>query len=148
MNLKRALTKETILLELKNSSKEGVIEELVDLLMTTGRIRDRKAALKSVLDREKKMSTGMQNGIAIPHGKTDAVDGLIAGLALKKEGIDFGALDGQPSRIFVITLSPDTRTGPHIQFLAEISRSLNDPQTRERVLTATTTDQVVEILAG
>lgn len=150
MNLKKVLSCDTISLELKSGTKEGVIEEMTDLLMAAGRIKgveDRKIVLKAVMDREKKMSTGMQNGIAIPHGKTDAVESLVAALAVKKEGIDFGSLDGQPSRIFVMTISPDNRTGPHIQFLAEISRQLNDAKIRDAILNAKSREEIIDLLA-
>ena len=151
MNLRKALSPDTVSLGLKSTTKEGIIEEMIDLLMAAGRIKDlkdRKEALKAVLDRERKMSTGMQNGIAIPHGKTDKVDSLVAAIAVKKEGVDFGSLDGQPSRIFVMTLSPDTRTGPHIQFLAEISRQLSDAAVRERILNATSREEILDVLSG
>lgn len=151
MNLRKALSLDTISLQLKSTTKERIIEEMIDLLMAAGKIRDlkdRKEALKAVIDRERKMSTGMQNGIAIPHGKTDKVDSLIAAIAVKKDGVDFGSLDGQPSRIFVMTLSPDTRTGPHIQFLAEISRQLSDASVRERILNAAKPEEILDILSG
>ena len=151
MNLKKAISADTITLSLKGATKEAIIEEMIDLLMAAGKIRDlkdRKEVLKAVLDRERKMSTGMQNGIAIPHGKTDSVDCLIAAIGVKKEGMDFGSLDGQPSKIFVMTLSPDTRTGPLIQFLAEISRQLSDPTVRERILDAGKPDDVMAILSA
>ena len=151
MNLRKVLSPDTIALDLKSDTKEGIIEEMIDLLMAAGKIRDlkdRKEALKAVLDREKKMSTGMQNGIAIPHGKTDRVDTLIAAVALKKDGVDFGSLDGEPSRSFVMTVSPDTRTGPHIQFLAEVSRQLSDASVRQRILDAGSSDKVLDIRSG
>lgn len=90
----------------------------------------------------------MQNGIAIPHGKTESVDCLVAALGIKKDGVDFGALDGQPSHIFVMTVSPDSRTGPHIQFLAEISRPLNDATVRNRLMAATSREEVLHLLLG
>ena len=148
MNLKKPLTVETICLDLKGATKDEILAEMVDLLMASGHIRDREAVLKAITDREKRMSTGMQNGIAIPHGKTDSVDCLVAALGIKRTGVDFGALDGQPSIIFVMTVSPDSRTGPHIQFLAEISRPLNDPSVRTKILAATTPDQVLQLLLG
>lgn len=148
MNLKKAITQETICLHLKGNTKPEIIEELVDLLVSAGKIRDRKSAIKAILEREKKMSTGMQNGIAIPHGKTDTLEGLVAALGVKKDGVDFQSLDGQPSRIFVITLSPVNRTGPHIQFMAEISRLLNTPEIRERVLNAQNEDEIAHLLAS
>ncbi|TAN36252.1 MAG: PTS sugar transporter subunit IIA [Verrucomicrobia bacterium] len=147
MSLKKALTRETITPELKGATKDAVIGELVDMLVAAGKIKDRVAALRAVLERERKMSTGMQNGIAIPHGKTDTQEGLVTALGIKREGLDFDSLDGQPARIFVMTLSPENRTGPHIQFLAEISRQLNDPGIRERLLAAATADEILNILA-
>ena len=148
MNLKKPLTVETICLDLKGATKEAILAEMVDLLMASGHIRDRDAVLKAVLEREKRMSTGMQNGIAIPHGKTDSVDCLVAALGIKRAGVGFGALDGQPSNIFVMTVSPDSRTGPHIQFLAEISRPLNDASVRAKLLAATSPDEVLHLLIG
>jgi len=146
MNLKKALSKETISLHLQSEDKAGVIEEMLDLLMASGKVRDRKAALKAILEREKKMSTGMQNGIAIPHGKSDAVESLVASFGIKPEGIDFESIDGQPSYIFVMTLSPINRTGPHIQFLAEISRLLNSPEAREKLLQAKSEEEIVQLM--
>ena len=148
MSPKKPLTVETISLDLKGTTKDAILAEMVDLLVASGHIRDREAVLKAIADREKRMSTGMQNGIAIPHGKTDSVDCLVAALGIKHGGVDFGALDGQPSNIFVMTVSPDSRTGPHIQFLAEISRPLNDAAIRAKLLAATTREDVLHLLIG
>lgn len=145
---KKPLTVETISLDLKGNNKEEILAEMVELLAASGHIRDKEAVLKAVTDREKRMSTGMQNGIAIPHGKTDSVDCLVAALGIKREGIDFGALDGQPSTIFVMTVSPDSRTGPHIQFLAEVSRPLNDASIRAKILSAASREEVLRLLLG
>lgn len=146
MNLHKLLSEDSIILELKSTTKEDIIREMIDFLVMRGRIKDREAALKAVLDRELKMSTGMQHGIAIPHGKSDSVDKLVTALALKKEGVDFGSMDGKPSQIFIMTISSISRTGPHIQFLSEISQVLNDPEKREALLKAETTSQVIEVL--
>lgn len=146
MNLKKLLSEDTIIFNLKGITKEAIIEEMIDLLMVRGRIKDRDAALRAVLEREQKMSTGMQHGIAIPHGKTDSVDKLVTAMALKKEGVDFGSMDGKPSTIFIMTISSVSRTGPHIQFLSEISQILNDPEKRERILQAQSTSEVMDVL--
>ena len=148
MSFTKPLTVETICLDLKGATKDAILAEMVDLLTASGCIRDRDAVLKAVTDREKRMSTGVQNGIAIPHGKTESVDCLVAALGIKKDGVDFGALDGQPSHIFVMTVSPDSRTGPHIQFLAEISRPLNDAPVRNRLMAATSREEVLHLLLG
>lgn len=148
MNPKKVLTSETVVLALKSVKKEAVIEELVDVLVATGRVTDRAAALKAVMERERKMSTGLQNGIAIPHGKSDTVEGLVAALGISRDGIPFDSLDGSPAQILLLTLSPATRTGPHIQFLAEISRTLHDAETRRRVIESTTVEEVLALVCG
>ncbi len=148
MNLRKLLSEDSIILDLKSAAKEDIIREMIDFLVARGRIKDRDAALKAVLDREQKMSTGMQHGIAIPHGKTDSVDKLVTALALKKDGVDFGSMDGKPSQIFIMTISSVSRTGPHIQFLSEISQVLNDPEKREALLKAETTSQVIDVLTA
>ena len=147
MNVKRILNEEAILLNLQGTTKEAIIQEMIDFLAAKDRIKDRESALKSVMDREQKMSTGMQHGVAIPHGKTDSVERLVAMLALKREGIDFGSMDGKPSTIFLMTLSPVNQTGPHIQFLSEISQILNDPIRREALLAAQSVADVLRVLS-
>jgi len=147
MNLKKLLGKENVFLNLKSSSKEDIIKEMIDRLVVSGKIKDREAALEAVLAREEKMSTGMENGIAIPHGKTDSVDNLITAVALKKEGVDFDSMDGQVSKIFIMTISPQSRSGPHIQFLAEVSKLLKEPEAREMLLAAKTVEEVIRVFS-
>lgn len=148
MNLKKVITRDSILFDMQAETKPSVIEELIDFLITTGKITDRAAVLQAVLDREAKMSTGMQNGIAIPHGKTDSVNGLEVIIAISRKGVDFDAMDGQPCYIFILTLSPEHRAGPHIQFLAEISKLLGKAQLRERLTTASSADEVLALLTA
>jgi len=148
MNLKKVLSPDTVWVDLKADTKEGIIEEMIDRLMAAGRIKDREGALKAVLDREAKMSTGMQNGVAIPHGKSECIKRLVAAIGLNKAGVNFDSMDGSPCTIFIMTLSPAKRTGPHIQFLAEVSRLINQPAERERLLAAKTHAEIYEILTG
>lgn len=146
MNLRKLLPESTIRMHLSSDTKKGVVEEMVDSLVESGKIRNRTAALSAILEREEKMSTGMQHGIAIPHGKTDTVDELIATIALKREGVNFESLDGQPSTIFIMTLSPLNRAGAHIQFLAEISQLLNEPERRAAVLASQNPRELLDAL--
>jgi fructose-specific phosphotransferase system IIA component len=148
MNLKKILTKDSILPELKADTKRGVIEEMAAAMVSAGQFTNRAAAVQALLAREEKMSTGMQNGIAIPHGKTDAVEQLVAAVAIHRAGVDFAAMDGKPSHIFIITLSPENRAGPHIQFLAEISKVLSRPELREKLLKANTPDEILNLLTA
>lgn len=146
MNLKKLLPVDHISLDLPGGSKSEVIEALVDLAMKSGRIRDRKAVVDSVQEREARMSTGIQSGIAIPHGRCDAVDDLLACMGISREGVDFGSLDGKPSRIFIMTISPSTRTVPGIQFLAEMSKILRNEDNRRRILEATRPGEILKLL--
>jgi PTS system nitrogen regulatory IIA component len=148
MNLKKILTRDSIQPELKAETKSGVIEEMVGFLTASGKFTGKTAAVQAVLAREEKMSTGMQNGIAIPHGKTDAVDQLVAAVGIHRDGVDFAAMDGKPSHIFILTLSPENRAGPHIQFLAEISKVLSRPDLREKLLNAATADEILNLLTA
>ena len=148
MNLKKILTKDAILPGLKADTKRGVIEEMVTRMAAAGKFTDRTAVVQALLAREEKMSTGMQNGVAIPHGKTDAVTQLVAAVAIHHAGVKFAAMDGKPSHIFVITLSPENRTGPHIQFLAEISKVLSRSELRVKLLNATSADEIYNLLTA
>ena len=148
MDLRKVLSVDMISLDLPASDKNSAIEALLDILMTTGKVKDRREALTCLLDRERKMSTGLQHGIAIPHGKSDTVDELVACIALKKDGIDFQSLDGEKSTIFICTLSPANRSGPHVQFLAEVSQLLKEPESRERILNARSRQEVLEVIVG
>ncbi|HDJ24134.1 MAG TPA: PTS sugar transporter subunit IIA [Candidatus Aminicenantes bacterium] len=148
MNLKKILTSDDIILSLSASTKKEVIREMVECLHQRGKIEDKEAALQAIMEREKKMSTGLEKGVALPHGKCEAVKELVAAIALKHEGVDFGCLDGQPAKIFIMTLSPLNRSGPHIQFLAEITRLLKNKEKREKILQAQSEEEVLEILCS
>jgi mannitol/fructose-specific phosphotransferase system IIA component (Ntr-type) len=148
MNLKKILTKDSILPELKADTKQGVIEEVIAFMAASGKLTSREAAVQAVLAREAKMSTGMQNGVAIPHGKTNAANQLVAAIAIHRAGVDFVAMDGKLSHIFIMTLSPENRAGPHIQFLAEISKLLSQPELREKLLNAATADEILGLLTA
>ncbi|MCL2252649.1 MAG: PTS sugar transporter subunit IIA [Treponema sp.] len=145
MNLKTVISTETIDLHLKGTTKKEIINELLDILIRSGKITDRESALKAVLDREEKMSTGMKHGIAIPHGKTNTED-LVACIGVSEKPVDFDSLDKQPCRIFIMTLSPVEKTGPHLQFLAEVSLLFKSSEKREEILKAQTAERILEVL--
>jgi PTS system nitrogen regulatory IIA component len=147
MNLKTVLTKDTISLHLKGVSKDEIINELLDILVAAGKIQDRDAAYAAVMDREQKMSTGMKHGIAIPHGKSATVRDLVACIGISAIPIDFDALDKEPCRIFIMTLSPLEKTGPHLQFLAEISLLFKSAEMRAEILNAGSPEDIMRILA-
>jgi fructose-specific phosphotransferase system IIA component len=125
-----------IILDLTGNTKEAIITELVDLLDFRGKLLNRDEALADVLRREATMSTGMEHGIALPHGKSDAVADICVAVGIKKDGVDFESLDGEKSRLFILVVSPKKASGPHIQFLAAIGAVLKDETLREQVISA------------
>lgn len=144
------LNSDLVALDVKANDKDGIIAELVDILVASGKIKEgnRNEALESVLKRESQMSTGIQSGVAIPHGKSAVVNELAACIAISKTDKSFDALDGNPSRIFVLTVSPADKTGPHVQFLAEISRLLTKQDVRDQLLSADSAEKVVDIFTA
>lgn len=147
MNLKTVITTDTIDLNLQGSNKKEIINELLDILVRTGKIQDREAALNAVLEREEKMSTGMKHGIAIPHGKSPVIQDLVACIGISVKPVDFDSLDNEPCRIFIMTLSPVEKTGPHLQFLAEVSLLFKSAEKRQEILNAKTPEEVLKILS-
>ena len=147
MNLKTIITTDTIDLHLKGCDKKEIINELLDILVRTNKIQDREAALSAVMDREEKMSTGMKHGIAIPHGKCSAIEDLVACIGISDKPVDFDSLDHEPCRIFIMTLSPVEKTGPHLQFLAEVSLLFKSAEKRDEILKAKTPEEILKILA-
>lgn len=148
MNLKSVLTTDTVNLHLKGKTKDEIIGELLAILVASGKVTDRAEALSCVLDRERKMSTGMKHGIAIPHGKTDSVSDLVACIGISDNPVDFDSLDQEPCRIFIMTLSPVSKTGPHLQFLAEVSLLFKSAEKRQDILSAKSKEDVIKILTS
>ena len=147
MNLKTVLNKDTISLNLNGTTKEEIINELLDILVAAKKIDDRGAALTAIMDREQKMSTGMKHGIAIPHGKSPTIHDLVACIGVSKNPVEFEALDHEPCRIFIMTLSPVEKTGPHLQFLAEISLLFKSSEKRQEIINSSSPDEVLKILS-
>jgi len=145
MKLKNILSPELITVELRGTNKKEIIQELLGLLVKTGRVSEVDTVLAELMERERKMSTGIQHGVAIPHAKTRAVKNLVACIGIKRDGIDFQSLDGEPSRIFIMTLSPIDRVGPHVQFLAEISMVIKTEEAREQLIQAKNPQEVLAV---
>lgn len=107
---------------IQSTTKNEIIRELVDVLAAAGKISDPETACGAVLLRESKGSTGLSEGVAVPHGKTPAVKSLTLAVGVAPRGVDFDALDGRPSQLFFLILAPPDQSGPHIEALAEIAR--------------------------
>jgi PTS system nitrogen regulatory IIA component len=145
MKLKNVLNESVVKINLESSTKDEIIKELLNILKENHLVEDIDLAFKDILSREAKMSTGIQHGVAIPHAKTKAVKQLTACIGLKKEGVDFSSLDGEISNIFIMTLSPSDHIGPHVQFLAEVSRVIKTEEARKSILSAKTPADVLAV---
>lgn len=148
MKLLDLLSVDSIIPDLKALDKSSVINELVDKLVEIGKVtdNDKESVLSAVLEREKIMSTGIGNGIAIPHGKTDAVDDMVAIYGRSVQGIEYESLDDEKSYIFFLLVTPKDMSGPHVKILARISRLLRHDYFREALLKADTTEKIIEII--
>ena len=133
MQLTDILTQRRIKVPLQATTKRDAIAELVDVLVASGDISDRDKALAAVLEREHTRTTGIGNGLAIPHGKVTAVNDLVMAVGRTAAPIDFESIDGNPVTLILMIISPVDRTGPHIQALARVSRMLSIDSFRNKL---------------
>lgn len=138
MKLQDILTKDLIKVPLKGREKNQVIEEMVDVLASASRIKDRNQVLKAILDREAVMSTGVGDGVAIPHGKAEAAPEIVAALGIAHTPVEFDAIDDQPVRLVWLLVGPPHQTGPHLKALSRISRLVHKRDFRERLIASAT----------
>jgi len=131
---------------MKDKKKPEVLSELCQLLAKAQKIKDSAAVVQVLLEREGLGSTGIGQGIAIPHAKAENVNALAAAVGLSKKGIDFESLDGEPVHIVFLLVAPKETTADHLKALARISRLLKDKFVRAALKEAKTTNDVVKIV--
>ena len=146
MHILDLISPETTKVPLEARDKTGAIGELVELLHAAGRIDDPKEILRIVLEREQQRSTGIGDGLAIPHGRCESLSDIVVAIGLPAEPLDFDAFDKKPVRLVILLLSPPDRTGDHIQALGRISRMLADRTVREKVFGASSTEALLATL--
>ena len=134
MTLSKNIKKSAITLRMNAAGKSQALEELVDLLCNAYKLKDRNTILEAIKNREKKQSTGIGNGLAVPHAKTPAVKKLHVAFGLSLEGIEFDSMDGEKAHLFFILVSPRDVSGPHIKALAGISRLIKHEEFRTDLL--------------
>lgn len=146
MKITEFLDKKSIKLEMESVEKEDSLKELVDVLAEVHDIGDKKSIVKALVERESLGSTGIGQGIAIPHGKTDRVKDIVAVLGISRKGVNFEALDGEAVYIFFLLVAPKETAGPHLKALAQISRLLRDSFFCELLQKCKTPDEVFELI--
>ncbi len=146
MKITEFLDKRGIKIGIESTEKEDTLKELVDVLAVVKDIGDKKGIIRSLVERESLGSTGIGQGIAIPHGKTDRVNELVAVLGISKKGVNFESLDGELVYIFFLLVAPKETAGPHLKALAQISRLLRDSYFCELLKRCKSADEVYELI--
>ncbi|MBI3724563.1 PTS sugar transporter subunit IIA [bacterium] len=132
-------------LGLRASAKEGAIEALLDFLIEEREVpKDaRESVLGAILNRERRLSTGLEQGVAIPHGITDAIEEEVAAIGVFPDGVPFDASDGLPARIVILLITPEPKRYRHVSNLAEIARQLRRRELREALCAAAGVEEAI-----
>jgi len=144
-HLMKYLSRDTMIVPLRSKDRNGVIGELVDILERAGKISSFREGYNAVIEREESMSTGLGDGVAFPHAKTDMVENISVAIGICPSGVDFKAIDRKPVHIVAAILSPKKDSAPHLQFLSEMSKLLSKANMRENIINAKTPDELYEI---
>jgi len=145
MKILDVLEKEAVIVDLKATDKIGVLEELVHPIARTAEV-DRQELLRILMERERLGSTGIGGGIGIPHGKIKSLESLVLGFGLSRKGVNFESMDGKPTHIFFLLITPENSTGLHLKLLARISRILKNDPFKEKLVSAKDRDEVIRII--
>ncbi len=146
MRLSELLNPQAVTLRLKARAKPEALVELVELLEAGHGFHSHGEILDRVARREQMMSTGLFPGAAIPHGKARSVDRMAAACGVSREGVEFQSDDGQPTHLFILLVSPENATTPHVKLLANISRLLKEESVRKSLIEADSPDAFLTVL--
>ncbi|RUL52239.1 PTS fructose transporter subunit IIABC [Lysinibacillus antri] len=146
MKITELLTRDTITLSLNSQQKEPVLEELTNVLFSAGKLTDKDEFKKAILAREQQSTTGIGEGIAIPHAKTKAVKEAAICFGRSKDGVQFESLDGQPAYLFFMIAAPEGANNTHLEALSRLSSILLIEDVRRQLLEASSEQDVVDII--
>ena len=146
MNITDLLKKEFVVKELKSKTKKEVLFELSEVFLRGDLNIDCDTMVEVLLEREKLGSTGIGDGIAIPHGKMAGLENLIVSFGRSKDGIDFDSLDGKPVHLFFLLMAPENTAGQHLKALAKISRMLKEESFRKDLMKGETSDDIYNVI--
>ncbi|RKX79500.1 MAG: PTS sugar transporter subunit IIA [Spirochaetes bacterium] len=139
------ISKDVVKVPLESKTKTEIVRELLKVLKDAGKLENLEKAYDAIMARERLGSTGLEDGIAVPHAKTDVVDTLTLAIGISPGGVDFEAIDGKPSQLFFLMLAPPGQSGPHIEALSEIARLTKSKAFCRTLIEARSADEVVEI---
>ncbi|MFI5251164.1 MAG: PTS sugar transporter subunit IIA [Bacteroidota bacterium] len=144
MKISEILEEKLIVPNLPGSKKEDVINSMIDILSQSQKVIDKEKVRSAIYERERIMSTGVGNGFAIPHGKTDAVADVVAAFGVTANPIEYQSLDDKPVRLIFLLVGKESMVGPHIKLLSRISRLMNKEDFRNRLLELKTSHDILE----
>jgi nitrogen PTS system EIIA component len=147
MKLTDFLDESSIVADLQASDKTKALEILVHAMSTSNPTMNEQEILNVLLEREALGSTGIGDGIAIPHGKSAALSKIISGFGLSRQGIDFDSLDGKPAHLFFVLVAPENSVGTHLKVLARISRMLKNTDFRSKLMNANSQHDMYQIIS-
>jgi nitrogen PTS system EIIA component len=146
MKISDMLERQAVLAELRGTSKPELLRELCHPLAQLHASFSEDRLVQTLLDRERLGSTGLAEGVAIPHGKLKGLDRLIGSFGRTVAGVDFDSLDKQPTHLFFTIFAPEASSGDHLRALARVSRMLRNADFRARVLAAGNADQIYDLI--
>jgi nitrogen PTS system EIIA component len=146
MKILDILPKKAIIPDLKGRTKKQVLDELIDALLKEKPELDSERLMAVLLERERLGSTGIGDGIAIPHGKLKDLDQLILSFGKSALGVDFESMDGKPVHLFFLLVAPENCTGIHLRALARIARLLKNAPVRRRLVSVSTQDEIYAVI--
>ncbi|OVE81715.1 hypothetical protein BVY04_02670 [bacterium M21] len=148
MRISELLNETTMKIDLEARNKSGAIEELVDLLVEEHEISlaDRSHVIQAILQREEMVSTGMEYGVALPHGAVSCVEEVVAALGVSKQGLDFQSIDGRLTYIIILLVLPKEKYSAGVRTMAGISRVLTSDGLRDRLRAAGDAGEIMDII--
>lgn len=144
MQLSEIINENCIISELRAKDKKGVLAELADVLSNTERSIDRETLVKVLMEREQLGSTGIGDGVAIPHGKLNGIQRPVISFGRSKDGLDFESMDGLPAYLFFLLVAPENSSGVHLQVLAKIAKMLKSSAFRKQLMEADTAAELYQ----
>lgn len=146
MKISDFLDEDSIIMNLRSTKKKGVILELINLLFKNKKVKDVNQAIQAVMEREKIGTTGIGQGVALPHGRTTAVERIVGAFGISKDGVEFNALDGEKVYLVFLLLSPVETGGEHLKALANITKLSKDKFLRQILIDAKSPQEVMKII--
>ena len=146
MNLASLLDPSLVRVPVESTLKEEMIAELGELLVRSGRIKDREGMLQALLEREEKGSTGIGGGIAIPHARTDEIEGIVLAMGVSPEGVEFDAVDDEPVHLVFLLMGSTARPDLNVEALADIGQLVQVPGVYEKLVAASSAQELIRII--